>query len=178
MKSKLGLIILILGLGLSSLVRADGLSQRVAQLETLVATLEDRIAQLEANSGGCSRHIMDIVLEPDSEGDVIVEWGTPWQIYRFHYARVYSDLITLEDPPIVQIQYLGVNAPFTPETAFDVSPSSNEIMSNLLFVREGELLVLFKEEIYDPGDPVPAVNKLLIGAASDGLIHVKATLVK
>lgn len=173
-KVPMALLLASVALGLcpsAGLGQGLGPGNPIKKLNEQVAALEARVAALETASTGTVRTVFEVQIDPSTDGDETFSYSSRTD----HYAKISTGVVSLSDPPLIQVFYrpapkvLGGNLP-APDT-MSVAPIVSQ--SNVLLVREGEVLVLYKRVL--PTTPEPF---LFASPEPDGLIHLRVVVVK
>lgn len=121
------------------------------------------------------RSVLTKNVDPAADGDVVYTYTNQWGLtITEHFARFRDSAVKLADPPLIQVLYKPNTEQSSPLPLAPNAVSIASIMwpNNIVQVREGEILVLFKRTI-----PATNVNLVFMEPESDGLIHLTVVVV-
>ncbi|RPJ57579.1 MAG: hypothetical protein EHM23_20105 [Acidobacteria bacterium] len=121
----------------------------IQELEERCRLLEAKATQLEqalSTQTGAVRTVLSVEIPKDSVGDVVITVEDQFSITQYHHYAVNTDLIKLDDPPVVQLLYRPGNRQqpgLIPESLWTTEEAYQR---PLLQLKEGQALIMFKEK--------------------------------
>jgi hypothetical protein len=121
----------------------------IQELQELCTLLGARVTQLEqalSKQTGATRTVLRVEIPKDAVGDVVITREDEFCITENHHYAVNTDLIRLDDPPVVQLLYPPGDR-FQPGEIPESLWTTEEVYQRpLLQLREGQALIMFREQ--------------------------------